>query len=137
MHIHINGNLGYIGPVLVSELKKSMPDIKLTGFDNAYFAGCLLSPFDFSEKQLDAQYYGDIRTAQPLQLYQQANAVIQLAAISNDPMGKEFEAVKLIPNLYTNLHYWQSNLVLPILFLHLVAVFMVLVAMMQNVKMPF
>jgi nucleoside-diphosphate-sugar epimerase len=93
MHIHINGNLGYIGPVLVSELKKSIPDIKLTGFDNAYFAGCLMSPFDFSEKQLDAQYYGDIRTVQPLQLYQEANAVIQLAAISNDPMGKEFEEV--------------------------------------------
>lgn len=93
MHIHINGNLGYIGPVLVSELKKSLPDVKLTGFDNAYFAGCLLSPFDYPEKYLDAQYYGDIRDAQPLPIYHQANAVIHLAAISNDPMGKEFEAV--------------------------------------------
>ena len=93
MQIHINGNLGYIGPVLVSELKKSIPNSKLTGFDSAYFAGCLLSPFDFPEKQLEAQFYGDIRTNQPVTLYQQANAVIQLAAISNDPMGNEFEMV--------------------------------------------
>jgi nucleoside-diphosphate-sugar epimerase len=93
MHIHINGNLGYVGPVLVGELRDSVNELTITGFDTAFFASCLLDPYLFPERKLDIQQYGDIRRIQPVLLYQKANAVVQLAAISNDPMGKEFEQV--------------------------------------------
>jgi nucleoside-diphosphate-sugar epimerase len=93
MHIHINGNLGYVGPVLVSELRNTIPEVKLSGFDTAFFAPCLLGSDAYPERMLDIQFFGDLRQAQPISLYQEANAVIQLAAISNDPMGKEFEQV--------------------------------------------
>lgn len=91
MRIHINGNLGYIGPVLVAHLRIKYPDSFLSGFDNAYFAGCLIDPISFPEKNLDAQYYGDMRSNHPPEMYDKVDAVVQLAAISNDPMGKEFE----------------------------------------------
>jgi nucleoside-diphosphate-sugar epimerase len=91
MRIHINGNLGYIGPVLVNQFRQSMPDSILTGLDTGFFAGCLFSPTFFPERNLDVQYYGDIRKHFPRNLYDNVNAVVQLAAISNDPMGKEYE----------------------------------------------
>jgi len=93
MHIHINGNLGYVGPVLVNELRDTVNDLTISGFDTAFFASCLLDPYLFPERKLDIQHYGDIRLKQPVSLYRKANTVVQLAAISNDPMGKEFEQV--------------------------------------------
>lgn len=93
MKIHINGNLGYIGPVLVHSLRKSIPEVVISGFDTAFFAGCLVNPILFPEKLLDVQYYGDIRKPTSFRMYEGVDAVIHLAAISNDPMGKEFEAV--------------------------------------------
>ena len=93
MRIHINGNLGYIGPVLVHSLRKSMPEAVISGFDTAFFTGCLVNPILFPEKLLDVQYYGDIRKPTSFRMYEGVDTVIHLAAISNDPMGKEFEAV--------------------------------------------
>jgi nucleoside-diphosphate-sugar epimerase len=91
MKILITGNMGYVGPTVVKYLRASRPDAILHGFDNAYFAHCLTGASVFPERYLDEQFYGDVRKTLPkLNGY---DAVVQLAAISNDPMGNQFEAV--------------------------------------------
>ena len=91
MKILITGNMGYVGPAVAKHLRSSRPDAILHGFDNAYFAHCLTGAAIVPERHLDEQFYGDVRTALPdLRGY---DAVVQLAAISNDPMGNQFEAV--------------------------------------------
>ena len=42
----------------------------------------------------DEQFYGDVRTI-PLEMMAGYDAIVQLAAISNDPMGNQFEDVTL------------------------------------------
>ena len=92
MKILINGNLGYIGPVVVRHLRRAFPDAKIVGFDTGFFAGCLIDPRQVPEVVLDAQYYGDVRNP-PSDILEGVDAVIQLAAISNDPMGNAYEQV--------------------------------------------
>lgn len=88
--ILINGNMGYLGPVVVNHFKSNYPEIEIIGFDSGFFAGCLVNPNIFPETNVDIQYFGDIRNF-PHKILQDADAVIQLAAISNDPMGNSFE----------------------------------------------
>ena len=82
--------MGYIGPVVVKHFRENYPDIKIVGFDSGFFAGCLVDPNIFPESSVDIQYFGDIREF-PINILEDVDAVIQLAAISNDPMGKFFE----------------------------------------------
>ena len=89
--ILINGNMGYIGPVVVNHFRNKYEGIKIIGFDNGYFAGCLVDPNLFPETSVDMQYFGDVRNF-PKEILDGVDAVIQLSAISNDPMGKSFEA---------------------------------------------
>ena len=89
--ILINGNMGYIGPVVVNHFRNKYEGIKIIGFDNGYFAGCLVDPNLFPETSVDMQYFGDVRNF-PKEVLDGVDAVIQLSAISNDPMGKSFEA---------------------------------------------
>jgi nucleoside-diphosphate-sugar epimerase len=86
----INGNMGYIGPVLVNHLKKVYPNIIIAGFDSGFFAGCLVQSNVFPESKVDIQYFGDVRNF-PESIFEGVDAVIQLAAVSNDPMGNQFE----------------------------------------------
>ncbi|MGA2710243.1 MAG: NAD-dependent epimerase/dehydratase family protein, partial [Steroidobacteraceae bacterium] len=90
--ILITGNMGYIGPVLVQHLRKCYPRAKLVGVDLGYFAHCLSTLDQLPERRLDTQIFGDVR-ALPGQLLEGVDAVVHLAAISNDPMGNRFEAV--------------------------------------------
>lgn len=94
MKILITGNMGYVGPVVVRHLRATHPDAILHGFDNAYFAHCLTGPATLPEQKLDRQFFGDVRSLSPEAL-QGYDAVVQLAAVSNDPMGNKFEAVTL------------------------------------------
>jgi nucleoside-diphosphate-sugar epimerase len=97
MKILINGNLGYIGPIVARHFRQKFPASRLVGYDSGFFAGCLLDPQLLPEVVLDAQLYGDVR--RPVAgLYSGVNAVVQLAAISNDPMGNKFEKVTLAVN---------------------------------------
>ena len=101
MKILILGNLGYLGPVLVKHLRRTFPESCLIGFDNAYFASCLLKDEVLPEVNLDRQYYGDIRNiSSELFENEKFDVVIQLAAISNDPMGKKFERQTLEINTH-------------------------------------
>jgi len=87
----ITGNMGYVGPEVAKYLRARRPDAILHGLDNAYFAHCLTGASVLPERYLDEQFYGDVRDLRlDLKGY---DAVIQLAAISNDPMGNQFETV--------------------------------------------
>lgn len=94
MNILILGNMGYVGPVLVRHLRNLHPKARLHGFDNAYFAHCLTGSQFLPESLLDAQFYGDVRNLSP-DFFKDYDAVVALAAVSNDPMGNQFEAVTL------------------------------------------
>ena len=92
MKILVTGNAGYVGPVLVRALRRERPDATLVGFDTGYFAHCLTGASRLPESRLDAQLSGDLRDFPPEAL-DGVDTVIHLAAISNDPMGKEYEGV--------------------------------------------
>jgi nucleoside-diphosphate-sugar epimerase len=95
MRIVITGNLGYVGPVVVRHLRNVLgPSAELIGVDSGFFAHCLTIPSDetLPETALDAQYWRDVREM-PISLLRGADAVVHLAAVSNDPMGSRFELV--------------------------------------------
>jgi nucleoside-diphosphate-sugar epimerase len=97
MRILITGNMGYVGPNVVHQLRQTRPEAQLIGYDTAYFASALTSLEPLPERELNAQYFGDVR-AMPASLFTGVDAVIHLAAISNDPMGKAFEEVTMEVN---------------------------------------
>ena len=92
MRILITGNMGYVGPMVVRHLRATMPTAYLAGFDSAFFAHCLTTTEGLPERLLDAQHFGDVRDITSTDLAG-FDAVVHLAAISNDPMGNRFEAV--------------------------------------------
>ncbi|PID91749.1 MAG: NAD-dependent epimerase [Bacteroidetes bacterium] len=97
MKIIIAGNLGYIGPSVSQQLRSTFPDAELIGFDIGYFAHSLTNPAFFPEVKLDSQVFGDIRKF-PEALLKDVDAVLDLAAISNDPMGKKYEDITMEVN---------------------------------------
>ncbi len=97
MKIIITGNMGYVGPHVVRRMRASFPDAQLIGFDTGYFAHCLTAPWILPECRLDVQHFGDVRRF-PEELLRGIDAVIHLAAISNDPMGALFEELTLAIN---------------------------------------
>jgi nucleoside-diphosphate-sugar epimerase len=92
MNVLITGNMGYIGPVVVRHLRKTIEGVKIYGFDKGLFGHCLTNASIIPEANCDIQYFGDVRTF-PDQILEKIDAVIMLAAISNDPMGASFEEV--------------------------------------------
>ena len=95
--ILITGNMGYVGPGVVRTLRQAFPEAELTGFDLGLFAHCLTGTARLPESYLDRQVFGDVR-AFPAALLAGVDAVVHLAAISNDPMGTAYEAVTLAVN---------------------------------------
>jgi nucleoside-diphosphate-sugar epimerase len=91
MRILITGNMGYVGSVVSRHLRARFPDAVLFGFDSGLFGHCLTSSGALPESALDAQWFGDVRDA-PGFLFDRVDAVVHLAAISNDPMGNRFAA---------------------------------------------
>ncbi len=97
MKILIAGNLGYIGPSVTSQLRSTFPQAELIGFDIGYFAHCLTNAVLFPEVRLNQQIFGDIRMFQE-KLLEGVDAIVDLAAISNDPMGRKYEEITLDVN---------------------------------------
>ena len=64
----------------------------MIGYDTGFFAHCLTGAKTFPETRLNTQYFGDVRDLSP-DLLHDVDAVIHLAAISNDPMGDRFKDV--------------------------------------------
>jgi nucleoside-diphosphate-sugar epimerase len=85
MKILVTGNKGYIGPVL-ADILGTLPHVSLVGLDNHYFAECPPVPTDASENMKYIQIYKDVRDVTK-ENFEGIDAVIHLAALSNDPMG--------------------------------------------------
>ncbi len=92
MKILITGNMGYIGPCVIQRLRASYPDAILVGLDMGYFANRLTNTEILPECRVDLQYFADIRNFSK-DLLKDVDAIVHLAAISNDPMGNKFEKV--------------------------------------------
>ena len=92
MKILITGNMGYVGPPLVEHLRRTVPSAVLIGFDAAYFANDLVNQPYLPEIRIHQQVFGDVRQF-PSDVLEGVRVVVHLAAISNDPMGNQFESV--------------------------------------------
>lgn len=92
MKILITGNMGYVGSTVSRVLREARPDAELHGWDDGFFAHCLTGATRLPEANLDVQHFGDVRLITPHDL-EGFDAVVQLAAVSNDPMGQKFAEV--------------------------------------------
>jgi nucleoside-diphosphate-sugar epimerase len=92
--ILLTGNMGYVGPGVVQQLRQAFPAAELIGYDLGFFAHCLTGAERLPESRLDRQEFGDVRQVPP-ELLAGVDAVVHLAAISNDPMGKAYEEVTM------------------------------------------
>lgn len=81
MHVLVTGNMGYIGVVLVEMLLNKK--YQVTGLDTGYYENSLWSP----NSQPIRQIKKDIRDLENSDL-EGVDAVIHLAALSNDPLGE-------------------------------------------------
>ncbi len=81
MKVLITGNLGYVGSVLSQYLKEH--NFQVSGLDSGYYADCRLIP-DHEDVPTKIM---DIRDASIEDFYG-FEAVIHLAALSNDPIGE-------------------------------------------------
>lgn len=87
----ITGALGYIGSVLIDHLKNE--NYILSGLDNGYFANCNFNDDFQNEIFLNDIAFCDIRNLNPTILEKGFDVVVNLLAISNDPIGNQFNAV--------------------------------------------
>ena len=92
MKILITGNMGYVGPGLLTRLRKTYPEATLIGVDLGFFGHCLTGAETLPERQVEVQYFLDVRNL-PARIFEGVDAVVHLAAVSNDPMGKAYEEV--------------------------------------------
>lgn len=92
MKILVTGNMGYVGSELIKYLAKSFDNLELVGFDAGYFAHCLTGCSRVPEVFLARQHFGDVRLIDR-NIFDGVDAVVHLAAISNDPMGSKYETV--------------------------------------------
>ena len=92
MKVLVTGNLGYIGPYLGKYLKERYQNITLVGLDLGFFENSLTIEDRPVDRYYDVQYHADVRNFQS-DMLKGFDAVVNLAAISNDPMGNQFESV--------------------------------------------
>ncbi|MCB1754021.1 MAG: SDR family oxidoreductase [Gammaproteobacteria bacterium] len=92
MKVLITGNMGYIGPTIADQIKSAYPGAEIIGVDEGFFAHCLTGATTLPETRIDQQIFSDVRSLDASVL-QGCDAVVHLAAVSNDPMGKTFEKV--------------------------------------------
>ncbi len=93
--ILIIGNQGYVGSVLSKFLKENKLN-KVIGLDSGIFSKILISKNP--DKLIDKQIKHDVRSFKNKYL-ENVDAVIYLAAISNDPMGNKFKKLTMDVNL--------------------------------------
>jgi nucleoside-diphosphate-sugar epimerase len=92
MNILVTGNKGYIGCILTKLLLER--GYNVTGFDTDYYRGCELTKIETDITQI----HKDIRTISKTDL-RGIDAIIHLAALSNDPLGE------LNPSLTYDINY--------------------------------
>lgn len=92
----VTGDQGYIGTVLADVLLRR--SFAVVGFDTGYFADCLVQPVEQNYPRIDR----DIRDLRAADL-QGIDAVIHLAALSNDPLGELSPGLTEQVNLHATL----------------------------------
>lgn len=92
MKFLITGNLGYVGPIVARHLRDAYADATIIGFDAGFFPLSADGPRMFADQAVNEQHFGDVRDLPPA-LLDGMDAIVHLAAISNDPMGNRFERV--------------------------------------------
>ncbi len=92
MRVLITGNMGYVGSVLIKYLKKEYEDIRIVGLDTGFFSHSLTGTDFLPEILTEKQVFKDIREISKEDIVG-VDSIIHLSAISNDPMGMEFEEV--------------------------------------------
>ena len=99
MNILIVGGLGYLGPVVAKTIRHLLDPIKLDVFDTGWF---LKSSIIDGTTDYDEVFTVDKRdiTKDLLSPY---DVVIDFAAVSNDPMGKDFENATMAINAYATI----------------------------------
>lgn len=107
MKVLIIGNLGYIGPIVVKHFRSTYPDSFLAGYDIGYFIQDNTYNGIAGDTLLDVQYFGDVRNFDG-QILSGFDAVIYLAAISNDPMGNVYETPTLDINYHAAINIAQK-----------------------------
>lgn len=85
MRILVTGNLGYVGSVVGPQLRRGGTGRYIIGYDYGLFAD------DNAGTGCDRQVRGDIRDISAEEL-DGVDAIVHLAAVSNDPIGQEFLA---------------------------------------------
>ena len=90
MKILITGNLGYVGTALSKYIFKYEPNIELYGYDTGFFGNLLTATETLPEKFYKKQLFGDTREF-TIDLLEDIDSEVHLDAISNDPIGNEFE----------------------------------------------
>ncbi|MEP6926018.1 MAG: SDR family oxidoreductase [Ginsengibacter sp.] len=90
MKVLVIGNLGYIGPMVAKHFRAQYSDSFLAGYDIGYFIQNYTPNGVVGDTLFDKQYFGDVRKFNA-SILNGFDAVIYLAAISNDPMGNAYE----------------------------------------------
>jgi nucleoside-diphosphate-sugar epimerase len=97
MRVLVIGNMGYVGPVAIREMRSRWPDATLIGVDTGYFAHCLTTAGTLPELLLNEQIFADVRAFDPASL-PACDAVVYLAAFSNDVLGNLNEGATMDVN---------------------------------------
>ena len=92
MRILVTGNLGYIGPVLGKYIKTNNILDELIGIDLGFFSADRTTRTRGGDTYYNKQIYKDVRDIS-IEDLADCDAIVALAAVSNDPMGKAFENV--------------------------------------------
>ncbi|MEU4669104.1 SDR family oxidoreductase [Amycolatopsis sp. NPDC023774] len=95
MRVLLTGHTGYLGTVMAPVLTEAGHDV--VGLDSGLFAGCLLGPAPKEPPSITV----DLRDVRPEHL-EGFDAVIHLAALSNDPLGS------LAPELTYDINHHAS-----------------------------
>lgn len=88
MRILVTGNMGYVGSLLSRSL--GCQSNYVVGLDQGYFSGKVIHNELLPEVFISQQIYKDIREVDVNDI-RGFDAVVQLAAISNDPIGNKYE----------------------------------------------
>ena len=102
MRVLVTGHQGYLGTVMVPILQAAGHDV--VGLDSGFFADCVLgaAPQDPPGMQVD------LRDVRPEQL-RGFDAVIHLAALSNDPLGALAPQITYDINHHASVRFGSSG----------------------------
>ena len=107
MKILITGGLGYIGSVLSCELKEK--NTKLIGIDPFWFSKSAVTNYLEDYDELHQCPISDLSDQKLANILKTIDCVVSLAAVSNDPMGNEFESITHDVNFEQNVRLYQLS----------------------------